>query len=109
MSPAEIRTRALAEARYPGQEVWCHASPPRGRASERHYILCGYILCGRTRTADFTLGGGACGCNTPEAAWAAAEASLRREVEARIASDRRQRDLLDAEIARLTAALEVAT
>lgn len=109
MSPAEIRTRALAEARYPGQEVWCHASPPRGRASERHYILCGYILCGRTRTADFTLGGGAGGCNTPEAAWAAAEASLRREVEARIASDRRQRDLLDAEIARLTAALEVAT
>ncbi len=104
MSPAESRTRALAAARYPGQEVWCHASPPRGRASERHYILCG-----RTRTADFTLGGGAGGCNTPEAAWAAAEASLRREVEARIASDRRQRDLLDAEIARLTAALEVAT
>ena len=106
MTPTEIRTRALAEARYPGQEVWCHASPPRGRASERHYILCGRT---RTRTADFTLGGGACGCNTPEAAWAAAEASLRREVEARIASDRRQRDLLDAEIARLTAALEVAT
>ena len=52
MSPAESRTRALAAARYPGQEVWCHASPPRGRASERHYILCG-----RTRTADFTLGG----------------------------------------------------
>jgi len=104
VSAAEIRTRALAEARYPGQEVWCHASPPSGRASERYYILCG-----RTRFAHFTLGGGAAGCDTPEAAWAAAEVSLRREVEGRIASDRRQRDLLDDEIARLTAALEVAT
>lgn len=102
MSPAETRARALADARYPGQEVWCHASPSRGRTSERYYILCG-----RTRTAHFTLGGGASGCDTPEAAWAAAEASLRREVEGRIASDLRQRDLLDAEIARLTAALEV--
>lgn len=102
MSAAETAVRALAAARYPGQEVWHHASPRHGLSPERHYILCG-----RTRLAHFTLGGGAGGCDTPEAAWAAAEASLRREVEGRIAYDRHQRDLLDAEIARLTAALEV--
>lgn len=101
MTPAEIRTRALADARYPGQDVWCHASPPHAHGADRHYILCG-----RTRTAHFTLGGGAFGCDTPEAAWAEAEALLRREVETRIAYDRRQRDLLDADVARLTAALE---
>ena len=98
MSAAETAVRALAAARYPYMEVWCHAAP-----SGRHYVLGG-----PTRHAHVTLGGGAVGCATPGAAWEAAEVSMRREVADTLARARAERDRADAEIARLTAALEVA-
>ena len=92
----ETTVRALAAARYSWAEVWHHAAP-----NGRHYVLAG-----ATRHAHVTLGGGAAGCATPEAAWAAAEVSLRREVADAIARAKRERDRVDEEITRLTAALE---
>jgi hypothetical protein len=97
MTAVETTVRALAAARYPWGEVWHHVAP-----GGRHYILCG-----PTRHAHVTLGGDAAGCDTPEAAWEAAETTMRREVADAIARERRYRDRADAEIARLTAALEV--
>lgn len=95
MTPAESAVRALAKARYPYMDVWHFVS-----TSGRHYVLGG-----PTRNAHVTLGGGASGCDTAEGAWEAAAASMRLEVETRLAEDRRQRDLIDAEIDRLSTAL----
>ena len=101
MSPAETAVRALCAAIYPASEVWHHVSAGRGgRRPTAHYILRGPARC-----AHVTEGHGA----TEDAAWADAEQRLRRDAEGRRDRARVERDLHDAEIARLTAALEVAT
>lgn len=97
---AESTVRRLAAALYPGREVWAVHVPRRGKAIERHYILCGTTLHGHR-----TLGTGA----TPADAWADAEATVRREIADAIARERRDRDRAQGEIERLTAALEVSS
>lgn len=96
---AEAAVRALVAAIYPSNEVWHHVSPRRGRLAEAHYVLRG-----PTRYAHATMGQG----TTADAAWSEAERMLRADAEGRIARARDERDRADAEIARLTAALEVA-
>ena len=100
MTPTESTARRLASVLLPQHEVWT-ASAPRWRTTpERHYVLCG-----RTRYAHRTIGTGA----TPADAWADAEATLRREIADAVARERRDRDRAQAEIERLTAALEVSS
>lgn len=95
---AEAAVHALVAAIYPSSEVWHHVSPRRGRRAEGHYILRG-----PTRYAHVTMGSGA----TADAAWEDAARRLRADAEGRIARAIAERDRADAEIARLTAVLEV--
>ena len=97
---AESTVRRLAAALYPDREVWTVTVPQQRGAPERRYVLCGRTLC-----AHRTLGAG----GTPADAWADAEATVRREIADAIARERRDRDRAAAEIARLTAALEVSS
>jgi membrane protein required for beta-lactamase induction len=98
VTPTETAVRALAAAIYSAREVWLHTSPRRGRRAEAHYVLRG-----PTRYAHVTVGRG----TTADAAWADALRDLRADAEGRLARARAERDRAEAEIARLTAALEV--
>lgn len=97
---AETTVRRLVAAIYPASEVWHHVSPRRGRRAEAHCVLRG-----PTRYAHVTVGRG----TTADAAWADALRDLRADAEGRLGRARAERDRADADIARLTVALEVAT
>lgn len=92
MTPAETAARALARVMWPSREVYCCAARDTRRTRRpvpmRHVVVVGL--------SEYSAP-----CATPEAAWESAAEMLRDEARARLAA-------VEAERARLTAALAAA-